>query len=116
LWFWLLRVRVPSVTRPARWRGKSQNPVPKAYRIPPWDLGFGAWDFRREAAVVRLLLKHRFMLNPAVIDSPKAHHAASNFWMHLLNNEDLQNFDDLEKLVVGCEIIAALDAVDLLAA
>jgi hypothetical protein len=56
--------------------------------------------------------KHRFMLNPAVIDSAKA----SNFWTHILNNEELQSFDDLEKLLVGCEIIAAVDAVDLLAA
>jgi hypothetical protein len=56
------------------------------------------------------------MLNPAVIDFAKAHDTASNFWMRILNNEELQNSDDLEKLVVGCEIIAALDAVDLLAA
>ena len=42
--------------------------------------------------------------------------AATNFLGHILNNEELQNFDDLEKLVVGCEIIAALDAVELLAA
>jgi len=60
--------------------------------------------------------KHRFMLNPAVIDSAQALDPASNFWMHILNNEELQNVDDLEKLVVGCEIIAAVDAVDLLAA
>jgi hypothetical protein len=55
------------------------------------------------------------MLNPAVIDPVKRHDPTS-FWTHILNNEELQNFDDLEKLVVGCEIIAALDAVDLLAA
>jgi hypothetical protein len=52
------------------------------------------------------------MLNPAVIDSAKA----LSFWRHLLANEELQNFEDLEKLLAGCEIIAALDAVDLLAA
>ena len=55
------------------------------------------------------------MLNPAFIDPVKAHEL-TNFWTHILNNEELQNFGDLEKLVVGCEIIAALDAVDLLAA
>jgi hypothetical protein len=76
-------------------------------------LGVVSWVFRRQA--VRALLKHRFMLNPAVIDPVKTHDPIS-FWTHILNNEELQNFDDLEKLVVGCEIIAALDAVDLLAA
>jgi hypothetical protein len=60
--------------------------------------------------------KDEFMLNPAVIDSAKAQAASSNFWSDLLNNEELQHFGDLEKLLVGCEIIAALDAVDLLAA
>ena len=56
------------------------------------------------------------MLNPAVLDclNSKADHA--EFWLRLLNNEELQDCDDLEKLVIGCEIIAALDAVDLLAA
>jgi hypothetical protein len=56
------------------------------------------------------------MLNPAVIDSPGTPGPSSNFWSHLLNNEELRSFDDLEKLLVGCEIIAALDAVDLIAA
>ena len=31
-------------------------------------------------------------------------------------DEELGDCDDLQKLLVGCEIIAALDAVDLLAA
>jgi hypothetical protein len=56
------------------------------------------------------------MLNPAVIDFAKAHNTVSSFWSHILNNEELQNVEDLEKLVVGCEIIAALDGLDLLAA
>lgn len=60
--------------------------------------------------------KHRSMLNPSVIDSAKVAGAASNFWSRLLHNDELQNFDDLEKLLVGCEIIVALDGVDLLAA
>jgi hypothetical protein len=62
------------------------------------------------------LLKHESMLNPAVIDYPKTKPSAGDFWMQLLNDEQLRDCDDLEKLVIGCEIIAALDAVDLLAA
>jgi len=41
---------------------------------------------------------------------------ATDFWLHLLRDEELRNCDDLQKLLVGCEIIAALDGVDLLAA
>jgi hypothetical protein len=60
--------------------------------------------------------KQEFMLNPAVIDFVQAKDTTASFWSHILNKEELQNSDDLEKLVAGCEIIAALDAVDLLAA
>jgi hypothetical protein len=126
LWFWLLRVRVPSVTPARAARAKSQIPEPKSPKswVPifgNWDLGFGisAVGGGISAAgglAVRPLLKHGFMLNPAVIDFVKAHDPAPDFWSHILNNEELQNSDNLEKLVVGCEIIAALDAVDLLAA
>lgn len=56
------------------------------------------------------------MLNPAVVDYPKTNSATANFWLRLLNDEALQDCNDLEKLVVGCELIAALDAVELLAA
>jgi hypothetical protein len=55
------------------------------------------------------------MLNPAVVES-KAKTSPTGFWIRLLNDEQLQDCDDLQKLVIGCEIIAALDAVDLLAA
>ena len=56
------------------------------------------------------------MLNPAVIESLKASGAAGDFWLRIANDEQLQDCDPLEKLVIGCEIIAALDSVDLLAA
>jgi len=56
------------------------------------------------------------MLNPAAIEPIKLKPNCAEFWLRLLNNEELQDFNDLEKLVLGCEIIAALDAVDLLAA
>ena len=62
------------------------------------------------------MLNHGFMLNPAVIEFSGAKAEPSDFWVRLLNDEQLREFDDLEKLVIGCEIIAALDAVDLLAA
>jgi hypothetical protein len=56
------------------------------------------------------------MLNPAIIDFPRAKPSTSDFWLRIVNDEQLRDCDDLEKLVIGCEIIAALDAVDLIAA
>jgi hypothetical protein len=55
------------------------------------------------------------MLIPAsLLESPKIE--ASDFWERLLRDEELRHCDNLQKLLVGCEIIAALDGVDLLAA
>jgi hypothetical protein len=56
------------------------------------------------------------MLNPAVIDCARAQPLGSDFWLRIVNDEQLRDCNDLQKLVIGCEIIAALDAVDLLAA
>ncbi|MEO8353105.1 MAG: hypothetical protein ABI680_15350 [Chthoniobacteraceae bacterium] len=39
-----------------------------------------------------------------------------SFWERLAEKEELQECEALEKLLIGCEIIAALDGVDLLAA
>ncbi|MGI8436924.1 MAG: hypothetical protein ACR2NX_08465 [Chthoniobacterales bacterium] len=39
-----------------------------------------------------------------------------SFWERLLNDQDLRDCAPLEKLLVGCELIAALDASELLAA
>ena len=42
--------------------------------------------------------------------------AAPTFWKRILHDEDLRECNNLEKLLAGCEIIAALDGRDLLAA
>jgi len=42
--------------------------------------------------------------------------AALSFWKHILKEQELRNCAPLEKLLAGCEIIAALDGEDLLAA
>ena len=39
-----------------------------------------------------------------------------SFWERLLSEEELQDCASLEKLLVGCELIAALDGIELLAA
>jgi hypothetical protein len=57
------------------------------------------------------------MLNPAsLIESKMADSPAASFWLRLLTDKELKKCGDLQKLVAGCEIIAALDAVELLAA
>jgi hypothetical protein len=56
------------------------------------------------------------MLNPAVVEPIRSNIVSGDFWMRLLNDEQLRDLGDLEKLLLGCEIIAALDAEDLLAA
>jgi hypothetical protein len=38
------------------------------------------------------------------------------FWQRIANDDALAGCDPLEKLIAGCELIAALDDLDLLAA
>jgi hypothetical protein len=75
-----------------------------------WSLGFPS------KAVARALLKGGFMINPAVVEPTKSSEVAEGFWLRLFNLEELRDCNDLEKIVIGCELIAALDAVELLAA
>ena len=42
--------------------------------------------------------------------------ATQDFWNRVLSNNSLREYDNLEKLLVGCELIAVLDDLDLLAA
>ena len=56
------------------------------------------------------------MLNPAILESVSANKVAGDFWLRLLHDPALTACDDLEKLLIGCELIAAVDAVELLAA
>ena len=56
------------------------------------------------------------MLNPAFLESGKAEEIGADFWLRLFNDAQLAAYDDLEKIVIGCEIIAALDSVELIAA
>ena len=42
--------------------------------------------------------------------------ATPGFWEKFLNNESVRELTDLEKLLAGCEIIAALDGLDFLPA
>jgi len=60
--------------------------------------------------------KHGSMLIPVLLETASVKEISADFWLRLFNDEALRDCDDLEKLVIGCEIIAAYDAVDQLAA
>ncbi len=40
--------------------------------------------------------------------------ANPNFWQRILEDQALRDLDDLAKLIIGCEIVVALDDVTLL--
>ena len=40
----------------------------------------------------------------------------ANFWERIIHDEQLSECSPLEKLLIGCELIATLDQVDLLQA
>ncbi len=53
--------------------------------------------------------------------SPDSNQTSANkkvisFWERLLSEQEIQECAPLEKLLVGCELIAALDGIELLAA
>ncbi len=50
------------------------------------------------------------------MESTETNNFSADFWIRILQDEELRHCDNLQKLLVGCEIIAALDGVDLLAA
>ena len=57
------------------------------------------------------------MLIPVtLIESNEDRKVTGDFWLRILRDEELRDCDNLQKLLAGCEIIAALDGVDLLAA
>ena len=84
-------------------------------------MDFGIWDLRFEISasggVARPVLKIQRMSNPIdLFGQSELRVATPAFWKRILNDEDLRERDDLEKLLAGCEIIAVLDGRDLLAA
>ncbi len=54
------------------------------------------------------------MINPTLHNNSVTTTVA--FWQRIINDGALQGCNDLEKLVAGCEVIAALDDLELLAA
>ena len=56
------------------------------------------------------------MINPTHFTDTAADQSGLNFWQRIFNDGALESCDPLEKLLAGCEIIAAVDDLDLLAA
>jgi hypothetical protein len=67
--------------------------------------------------MARPVLNIRPVNNPVdLFGQSELHVATPSLWNRILNHEELRTCDNLEKLLAGCEIIAALDGRDLLAA
>ena len=63
-------------------------------------------------AVLKRSRVNNLLLAPEITRNNKA----TGFWARLLQDESLQACSDLERLLTGCEIIAALDDLELLGA
>ena len=59
--------------------------------------------------------KERSVITPT-LHSRVIVNKAADFWPRIANDESLKNCGDLAKLLAGCEIIAAVDDLELLAA
>jgi hypothetical protein len=75
-----------------------------------------AGKLRGQSAVAQPVLFTISMINPALLEASKAEEIGGDFWLRFLNDEALRHCADLEKIVIGCELIATLDSVELRAA
>ncbi len=66
-------------------------------------------------SLARLLLNSSSVINPTLLSNSTESNSIA-FWQRILNDGALENSADLEKILAGCEFIAALDDVELLAA
>ena len=75
------------------------------------------FEISASGGVARPVLKIQRMSNPIdLFGQSELRVATPAFWKRILNDEELRECDNLEKLLAGCEIIAVLDGRDLLAA
>ena len=65
--------------------------------------------------MARLLLKQSSVINPTLLPN-NTENSSIAFWQRILADGALENCADLEKILAGCEFIAALDDLELLAA
>ena len=71
---------------------------------------------RGDVRLARLLLNYSSVINPTQFTDVAGNNTGVNFWQRILNDGALEDCGALEKLLAGCEIIAAVDDLDLLAA
>jgi hypothetical protein len=78
---------------------------------------FTGLSISRAGAVACWVLKLTRMNEPVDLFGQSEFRAAGpGFWERFLNSESVSELSDLEKLLAGCEIIAALDGTNLLLA
>ena len=67
-------------------------------------------------SLARAVLNEKRVNHRCVFTETPVREKQPGFWEQLLADPSLGGLTDLEKLVAGCEIIVALDDLDLLAA
>ena len=77
----------------------------------------GIWDFRASGAVGISVAKClRMIPTTDFFGQSEFRTVRPTFWERVINDEALTQCDNLEKLLAGCELIAAVDHIDLLLA
>ncbi len=66
--------------------------------------------------MAHVLLNTASVINPTQFTATAGNSTGVNFWQRIVNDGALEDCDALEKLLAGCEIIAAVDDLELLAA
>ena len=66
--------------------------------------------------LARAVLNQKSVDHRCALANPQVSHDTPGFWEQLLTDHSLDGLADLEKILAGCEIIAALDDLDLLPA
>jgi hypothetical protein len=64
--------------------------------------------------LARAVLNEKGVDNRCALANPLIRSEPPGFWEQLLTDHSLDGLPDLEKLLAGCEIIVALDDLDLL--
>ena len=80
------------------------------------ELGIGNFRGAPRRGGIRVAKSSRM---PSTIDpfGPSSLRAVpANFWERIINDEQLCDCSALEKLLIGCELIATLDEIELLQA
>ena len=89
-------------------------PSPRLRRAGPAEVGLsGAVISIRSRTLAHAVLKRDGVITTPLF-STTSRALTADFWTQVLCHKSMEPLSDLERLVTGCEIIAALDDLELL--